>query len=448
MSIMRAALYCRVSTEEQALHGYSIETQKENLSAYCEQNDIVVVDYYIDEGISGTKPPSKRPALQRLMQDVEYQKIDIILFTKLDRWFRSVKEYFKVQDILDKHHVEWNAIHEGYDTTTANGKLAITIFLAIAQNERDKTSERIKVVFDHKRKNKELCYGSQACPTGYTGIRDENGSLHICKDPKTKDAVADFWNVLIKTYSLKKAMDAVYINHDINVGKAVWYKVRRNPLYTGEYYGVKNYCEPYVSPEDFKKYQEAIPVKEYNRERVYLFRNLIVCPNCGRHLAGGTTIHGEKKYISYRCPNRKTSRSCVATLSEPKIENMLMSELSSYIKTELANVSIKPKKTKKTTNELKKLVERQRRLTVAYVAGAMNDDDYLRQNNEISQKIERMKSAEEDIPVNTEKLKELLSTDFESLYNQMTREEKQTFWTRLIKEIRIEDRKIVSVKFR
>ena len=82
MSIMRAALYCRVSTEEQALHGYSIETQKENLSAYCEQNDIVVVDYYIDEGISGTKPPSKRPALQRLMQDVEYQKIDIILFAK------------------------------------------------------------------------------------------------------------------------------------------------------------------------------------------------------------------------------------------------------------------------------------------------------------------------------------------------------------------------------
>lgn len=448
MSIMRAALYCRVSTEEQALHGYSIETQKENLSAYCEKNDMVVVDYYIDEGISGAKPPSKRPALQRLMMDVEHQKIDVILFTKLDRWFRSVKEYFKVQDTLDRNHVAWNAIHEDYDTTTANGKLAITIFLAIAQNERDKTSERIKVVFDHKRKNKELCYGKQSCPIGYTAMQDADGSLRMCKDPKTQDIVTEFWDVLIKTYSFQKAVETVRTNYDTPISQKIWYRARRNPLYTGEYYGIKNYCDPYVSPEDFKKYQEAIPVREYNRERIYLFSNLIVCPNCGHRLGGGTIVRGEKEYYHYRCPKRKVYSACSMSISEAKIEQALLSELKSFIKTELANVNIKPKKTKKSTNVLKKLVERQRRLTVAYVAGAMDDDNYLRQNNEISQQIERLKMIDEDTPADTKKLKELLSTDFESLYKQMTREEKQIFWTRLIKEIRMENRKIVSIKFR
>ena len=100
--------------------------------------NIKIVRHYTDEGISGAKSPLKRPDLNQLLIDVQDGKIDIILFTKLDRWFRSVTEHFKVQEILDKHKVEWKAIHEDYDTTTANGRMAITIFLAIAQNEREK----------------------------------------------------------------------------------------------------------------------------------------------------------------------------------------------------------------------------------------------------------------------------------------------------------------------
>ena len=112
LRVLRVGLYERVSTLEQSTKGYSIEAQKQNLEEYCEKNNMKIVDHYTDEGISGTKPPLKRPALQRLLNDVQDGKIDMIIFTKLDRWFRSVKEYFKVQDILDKHKVEWKAIHE------------------------------------------------------------------------------------------------------------------------------------------------------------------------------------------------------------------------------------------------------------------------------------------------------------------------------------------------
>ena len=102
MTIKRVGCYERVSTEEQALKGFSIDAQIDNLEEYCKDKKLKVVDHYTDEGISGAKPPLKRPALQRLLDDVAAGKIDMILFTKLDRWFRSVPEYFKVQEILEQ----------------------------------------------------------------------------------------------------------------------------------------------------------------------------------------------------------------------------------------------------------------------------------------------------------------------------------------------------------
>ena len=153
--IIRVGLYERVSTEEQALRGYSIKAQIETLEDYCKNNNYKIVDHYTDAGVSGGKAAFKRPEMSRLLADIEAGKIDMVLFTKLDRWFRNTQEYFKVQEILEKHRVEWKAIFEDYDTTTANGRLAITLFLAIFQNEREKGSERVSAVLANKRKNKE-----------------------------------------------------------------------------------------------------------------------------------------------------------------------------------------------------------------------------------------------------------------------------------------------------
>ena len=119
MRILRGGLFERVSTEEQSRYGFSIQNQKESLEEYCEKHKIRIVDHYCDEGVSGGKPYTKRPEMKRLIDDVEAGKIDVILFTRLDRWFRNVQEYYKVQEILDRHRVEWKAIWEDYDTTTS-----------------------------------------------------------------------------------------------------------------------------------------------------------------------------------------------------------------------------------------------------------------------------------------------------------------------------------------
>jgi len=117
--VQRVALYIRVSTEKQKLHGLSVEAQTAALDAWAKSVGVAVAGHYVDAGISARKKADKRPALQRLLQDVREGRIDLIVFTKLDRWFRNVGEYYKVQEILDDHKVAWRAIHEDYETATA-----------------------------------------------------------------------------------------------------------------------------------------------------------------------------------------------------------------------------------------------------------------------------------------------------------------------------------------
>lgn len=147
----RAALYIRVSTDEQAKHGLSLDEQKHDLEEYAKRYGYLIYDYYVDDGVSARKSFSKRKELQRLLDDVRADRIDVILFIKLDRWFRNIAGYYKVQEILDKYKVDWIAIHEDYNTNTSAGRLNLNIRLSIAQNESDQTSDRIKYVFEGKK---------------------------------------------------------------------------------------------------------------------------------------------------------------------------------------------------------------------------------------------------------------------------------------------------------
>ena len=107
MKQLRCALYPRVSTEEQFIHGLSMAAQIQDLTDYANRMGYKIVGIYPDEGVSARKPISKRPALLRLLKDVEEGKIDIILVTKLDRWFRNIKEYQITEEILQRNHCYW-----------------------------------------------------------------------------------------------------------------------------------------------------------------------------------------------------------------------------------------------------------------------------------------------------------------------------------------------------
>lgn len=448
LKVLRVGLYERVSTEEQALKGFSVAAQIDNLEEYCEKHKLKIAGHYADEGISGAKPPLKRPALQRLLDDVAAGKIDMILFTKLDRWFRSVPEYFKVQEILEKHRVEWKAIHEDYDTTTANGRMAITIFLAIAQNEREKTAERIKVVLEHKRKNKEACFGGQAVPFGYMKEKDEDGIMRLVKDPETRQACQEFWDIIIKTNNLNQGIRHMANAYDIKKDWKSWSRLTQSDFYCGMHRGVEDYCEPYVTVEDWLKYQESRPIKATASGRVYLFRGLMRCQSCGHKLCGDGNKKKYGVYKSYRCVNRHRGCEAPNSVSEKKIEKQLLTDLEQFLEAEIARVELEQKAPrKKPKSNLKALKEKHRRLTVAYTAGGMSDDEYLRDNKELLALIKKAEADAPEQPRDVTPLKELLETDFHELYETFTEEEKQRFWTRLIKEIKLDGKAIKDVIF-
>ena len=108
----RAALYIRVSTEEQAKKGYSLPAQREDLEEFAKKNGYTVAGCYIDEGKSARKKYANRKEFMRMLEDVKAGRIDVILFIKLDRWFRSVADYYKIQEILDAHNVAWKTTPE------------------------------------------------------------------------------------------------------------------------------------------------------------------------------------------------------------------------------------------------------------------------------------------------------------------------------------------------
>lgn len=446
--VLRAALYERVSTTEQSMNGYSIDAQKDNLEEHAKKNNMKIVGHYTDAGISGTKPPLKRPDLKRLLDDVEAGKVDIILFTKLDRWFRSVKEYFKVQEILDTYGVQWRAIHENYDTTTANGQMAITMFLAIAQNERDRTAERIKVVLEHKRKNKEACFGGNAIPLGYKKEADENGVMRLVKDPETQQAVEEFWDIMLKENNLNKAIRHMVNAYGINKDWKSWMRMTRSDFYCGIHRGVQDYCEPYVSPEDFLALHEKRPQKATPTGRIYLLRGLIRCPECGQKLCGDADTRKNKVYKTYRCAYRARGCSNHGSYSELKLMKQLVNGLDRYLREEIAAAEIelaKPRPKPKTN--IKELKEKQRRLTVAYMAGNKTDEEYLQEDAELKSLIAKAEKTAPPEPRNIQPLKDLLESDFKSIYESLTEEEKQLFWTKLIKEIKLDGKQIKRVVF-
>lgn len=125
MKIERVAAYVRVSHQEQKLHGLSLDAQKDKLIEYAEKHGLKIVEWYMDEGVSGRKLIKRRPELQRMIHDAEKGLFDRIIFIKLDRFFRSIAEYHECMKLIDP--VIWTATEEKYDLSTANGRAFVNM---------------------------------------------------------------------------------------------------------------------------------------------------------------------------------------------------------------------------------------------------------------------------------------------------------------------------------
>ena len=159
----RVVLYIRVSTLEQAQHGYSIAEQKERLIAFCKAHGWLVVEIYVDSGYSGAD--LDRPGVQRLMAEVA--NFDLVLVYKLDRLSRSQRDTLHlIEEILLPAGVDFVSMSEAFDTTVPFGKAMIGILSVFAQLEREQIKERTKMG-KLARAKEGLYHGGANIPIGY-----------------------------------------------------------------------------------------------------------------------------------------------------------------------------------------------------------------------------------------------------------------------------------------
>ena len=423
---MNVALYIRVSSDEQARHGLSLPEQRATLLNYAKENKYTVVDIYADEGFTASKQPHRRKEFQRMLRDCRAGLIEKIVFLKLDRWFRSVRDYYRTQDVLDECNVTWECVLEDYDTTTRAGKLNLNIRLAIAEDEAANASERVKFVFNGKVSRKEAITGMQ--PFGY---KIENKM--IVKDPETEKEVEDMFRYFFSCltgYETFKYLESKY-NYDINYNT-----IRRrlkNPAYTGVYKDIPDYRPAYITQEQYdlilRVFSQSTRTAQNNK--TYIFAGLCVCPECGHNLTSCTM---NKKHKAYRC-HYHTDQSCGFKKApyEKQIESHLLADLQGKIGKFAVNVQ-KTRKYNKNfdTSKLEKQLER---LNDVYIMGNISSADYQKKTAEIKRKIEEAKRPNTAPTIPAEVSEMLSDKSFVDIYNSLSDKEKFALWHSVIDHI-------------
>jgi site-specific DNA recombinase len=306
---MSVGLYCRVSTEEQAASGFSIDHQQLRLKAFCESQGWNEFDLYIDDGYTGTN--LNRPQMQRMIRDIEAGKIHIVLVYKLDRLSRHQKDVlYLLEDLFENYGVAFKSATEPFDTATPLGRAMIGILAVFGQLERDTIVERTKSG-KSERTRQGLWYGGPV-PFGYEWSSSEQ-MLHII--PEQAILVKSTFERFLQGYSSRsigswlstKTCERKFNNH-----KAVTYLIS-NPIYTGclQYQGkqIAGTHNAIVSQELFDLAQAEQKKRRGRRmvRRDYLLSQILYCAECG-----STMIHTQTIDKRGSVPNRRGYYVCSA----------------------------------------------------------------------------------------------------------------------------------------
>lgn len=195
----KAIGYIRVSTQEQATSGYSLDAQKAKLEAYAALYDIELTDIVVDAGVSAKS--LKREGLQRVLQTLDNGGADAVLIFKLDRLTRSVKDW---NVLIEKYFTNKAllSVSDQIDTRTAAGRLCLNVLMSVAQWERETIGERTSTALQYKKSQGQhigsVPYGYEAIDKTLAVVESEAAAIALIKDMKEQglklQAIADELN--------------------------------------------------------------------------------------------------------------------------------------------------------------------------------------------------------------------------------------------------------------
>ena len=256
----RAVLYARVSTEEQAEEGYSLAAQFDIMRAYCDVQDMDVVEEIQDEGYYGTN--IRRPGYQRLF-DPDFRKTwDVLVVMKMDRIHRNSRNFMDMMDLINRGHQQFVSTYDRIDTSTAIGRFTMDMIQRIAQLESEQTGERTYMGMREKAEEGAGILGFNA-PFGYVF---DGGSLTLVEDEA--DTVRDIYHMY-----MEQGMTMDMIAYNLNSRGSLtrkgnpWNKfnlrtVLHNPIYAGYHHWEellwKGDFSPIVEPSYFNQVQQEM----------------------------------------------------------------------------------------------------------------------------------------------------------------------------------------------
>lgn len=449
--LIRVALYIRVSGEEQKIKGLSLESQRERLEAYAREQGWVIVGIYIDAAKTARKKLHKRSEFQRMLDAVRHDEVDMLLFTRLDRWFRSVPDYYKVMEVLEAHNCEWKTIDdgEGYDTTTASGRLYINIKLSIAQNEADLDGERIDVVFDSKVQHGTVLSGK--CPF-WLRVNDEKRLELI---PEKTAILQDAFYYYEQSTSQRATIKYIRETYGVNWCDATFRRMLHDKLAIGVYDRNGRYnpefCPAAISPEQFERVQEL--TKRNSRSnptgKVYIFTGILVCDECRHNMVG----YKSRGIYYYRCNQHFQRGRCDHNHSarEDRVEAWLFEHLSDEIEKYEVSWDVQAAGRKKTAAGVERATLKRKltKLKELYVNDLIDMEEYKKDYETYSAALLKLDEAQiEEKKVDLSGVRQIVSKGFLEIYDTLTREEKRTLWKSVLKEIRIDnDQNITGISF-
>lgn len=447
--MQRAAIYARVSTQEQAENGNSLEFQIDKLKAYCQLHEYKIVGEYVDAGVSGAK--SERPALNKLKKDID--KIDIVLIYKLDRLSRSIKDTMNlIEDLFKPNNVNLISLSENFDTSQAMGMATVGMLSTFAQLERETIKERmmagkIQAVKNGKNINK--------TPFGYI---KKDGQL--IKDERTKDCVDFIFKKMLEGKSLHETVKLLEMSEYNNLKKWSFVFINRmakNKVYCGhtEALGeiIKNTHDNYINDKEYNYINELLlerkthSSKSQRNKLPAIFRGLISCSNCNRKLTPFTRRrkNGDNS-MYYRCNNCSSEGKKTVSITEKVFEKKLLKFLKYDFKIDFKKSEIEKKDYSKILNNLE---NKKFKLQKAWLNELLTDEELQKLQNEVNEQIEliRKEESEYNLIVENSKKQNNISgivSNFEKLYLTMDVNEKIEFLNTIIKTIKteVETRKV------
>lgn len=443
----KVAIYCRVSTTEQAEEGYSIKEQERLIREYCVKQGYEVYKVFSDAGISG-KDIRHRPAIQELLKEAADKKFGMVMSWKINRLSRKLEDAIKIVNTLDKYGISYQSYSERFESDTPAGKMQFQMMALVGEFERNTIAQNVKMGMKAKARSGEWCGGT--APLGYYWVPME-GMENLSRKKSRLEidkAEAEIVQLIFNMYASGKGYKAI-TNHINKMG----YKTKRdnafsvsqiksiltNPVYIGKVrFDVRRdwnekrrhninpepiiadgIHEAVITRELWDRVQFLINQKSGKPSRIYdgeyPLTGILRCPECGAGMVlsrvVGKRADGSKRALTYyACSQWKNKGSAVCHSNMVRVEKVngfVYQRIEEIVNNDkvfneiMSRVNREHEITKKNAYKELNLQERERdkiqnRISKnheAYEDGLITREEFLERKYDLIQQMERIKES-------------------------------------------------------